>query len=240
MTDPLVELLSAPAPEAAPGLLGSVLVRADPQATVALRITEVEAYGGPADSDLPDPGAHTYRGRTARNASMFGPPAHLYVYFTYGLHHALNLVCRPDTHAGGCLIRAGEIVAGEAAARRRRSAHRATEPPHAALARGPGNVAQALALDLTDDGAPLRYLGSAPDPVIAAQRLVAENPGYRKPWTGLFLPGRPVSVDVVTTARTGVSGEGGTDAFPWRFALRNDPTVSPYRKATVKKRRTRP
>ena len=240
MADSLEELLSATAPEAAPALLGAVLVRSDSQATVALRLTEVEAYGGPADSDLPDPGAHTYRGRTARNASLFGPPAHLYVYFTYGLHHALNRVCRPDGHAGGCLIRAGELVAGEDAARRRRSANRATEPAHAALARGPGNVAQALGLDRSDDGAPLRYLGSVPDPVLAAQRLVTEHPGYPKPWTGIFLPEHAGQAEMVTTARTGVSGEGGTDAFPWRFALKNDPTVSPYRKAAVKKRRTLP
>lgn len=239
MGNPLEELLSATAPEAAVALLGAVLVRCDPQATVALRLSEVEAYGGPAESDLPDPGAHTYRGRTARNASMFGPPAHLYVYFTYGLHHALNLVCRPEEQAGGCLVRAGEVVAGEAAARRRRSAHRATEPPHAGLARGPGNVAQALALDLSDDGAPLRYLGSSPDPVRAAQRLAAQDPGYPTPWTGLFLPDRALQLEVVRTARTGVSGEGGTDAFPWRFALKHDPTVSPYRKAAGKKRRAR-
>lgn len=239
MSNPLEELLSATAPAAAPALLGAVLVRSDPEATVALRLSEVEAYGGPTGSDLPDPGAHTYRGRTARNASMFGPPAHLYVYFTYGLHHALNLVCRPDGQAGGCLIRSGEVVVGEDAARRRRSAHRTTEPPHAGLARGPGNVAQALALDRSDDGAPLRYLGSSPDPVLAAQRLVAENPGYPKPWTGLFLPDRAGQLNIVTTARTGVSGEGGTDAFPWRFALEHDPTVSAYRKAAVKKRRTR-
>lgn len=240
MSNPLEELLSATAPAAAPALLGAVLVRSDPEATVALRLSEVEAYGGPTGSDLPDPGAHTYRGRTARNASMFGPPAHLYVYFTYGLHHALNLVCRPDGQAGGCLIRSGEVVAGEDAARRRRSAHRITEPPHAGLARGPGNVAQALALDRSDDGAPLRYLGSSPDPVLAAQRLADENPGHPKPWTGLFLPDRAGQLDIATTARTGVSGEGGTDAFPWRFALKHDPTVSPYRKAAVKKRRTRP
>lgn len=239
MSNPLEELLSATAPEAAPALLGAVLVRSDPQATVALRLSEVEAYGGPAESDLPDPGAHTFRGRTARNASMFGPPAHLYVYFTYGLHHALNLVCRPDEQAGGCLIRSGEVVVGEDTARRRRSAHRATEPTHRALARGPGNVAQALALDRSDDGAALRYLGSSPDPVLAAQRLAAENPGYPKPWTGLFLPDRAGQLEIMTTARTGVSGVGGTDAFPWRFALHHDPTVSPYRKAAVKKRRTR-
>lgn len=239
MSDPLVELLSAPAPEAAPELLGAVLVRADTEGTVALRITEVEAYGGPVDSDLPDPGAHTYRGRTARNASMFGPPARLYVYFTYGLHHALNLVCRPDGEAGGCLIRSGEVVAGEDVARRRRRAHRTTEPAREALARGPGNVAQALALDRSDDGAVLRYLGRSADPVTAARRVVSEAPGIRRPWTGLLLPERSDEPQLTRTARTGVSGEGGTEAFPWRFALAHDPTVSPYRKAAVKKRRTR-
>lgn len=236
MSDPLIDLLSRPAPQAAPHLLGSVLVHRDGQATVALRITEVEAYGGPADSDLPDPGAHTFRGRTPRNASMFGPPAHLYVYFTYGLHHALNLVCRPESQAGGCLIRAGEIVAGEDVVLRRRSALRATEPVHAGLARGPGNVAQALALDRTNDGAALRYLGTVPDPVVSAREL-AESLSTREQWTGLFLPAVQ-DREYVCTARTGVSGEGGTDAFPWRFALVGDPTVSPYRKAVPKRRRT--
>ena len=75
--------------------------------------------------------------------------------------------------------------------------------------------------------------------MLAAQRLADENPGHPKPWTGLFLPDRAGQLDIVTTARTGVSGEGGTDAFPWRFALEHDPTVSAYRKAAVKKRRTR-
>lgn len=236
MTVPLHDLLLAPAPDVAPRLLGAVLVCARDNGTVALRLTELEAYGGQHDSDLPDPGAHTYRGRTARNASMFGPPGHVYVYFTYGLHHAVNFVCRPEGTGGGILIRSGEVVLGEEAATRRRLTTRSTVPPVAGLASGPGNAAQALGLDREDDGAALLDLGTAPDPVARAR----DEAGSRTqlPWTGLVLP-EEVAGDVVVTARTGVSGEGGTDAFPWRFALRGDPTVSPYRKATIKRRRTR-
>ena len=73
--------------EVAPRLLGAVLTHGG----VSLRLTEVEAYAGPAD-----PGSHAYRGRTGRNAVMFGPPAHLYVYFVYGMHHCANLVTGPD------------------------------------------------------------------------------------------------------------------------------------------------
>ncbi|MDO4919507.1 DNA-3-methyladenine glycosylase [Kocuria sp.] len=236
MTAPLTELLLAPAPDVAPRLLGAVLVCNRPGGTVALRLTEVEAYGGPADSDLPDPGAHTYRGRTARNASMFGPPGHLYVYFTYGLHHAVNFVCRPEGTGGGILLRSGEVVLGAEAAVRRRLAHRSSEPTAAALARGPGNLAQALGLDRGDDGAALADLGTAPDPVARArEEVAARGPA---PWTGLVLA-EQAPKELLATPRTGVSGEGGTDAFPWRFALCGEPTVSPYRRAAVKRRRTR-
>ncbi|MBN6811962.1 MULTISPECIES: DNA-3-methyladenine glycosylase [Kocuria] len=236
MTAGLHELLLAPAPDVAPRLLGAVLVCARPGGTVGLRLTEVEAYGGPQDSDLPDPGAHTYRGRTARNASMFGPPGHVYVYFTYGLHHAVNFVCRPEGVGGGVLIRSGEVVLGSEVATQRRLANRSSGPAFASLARGPGNVAQALALTRDDDGAALADLGIAPDPVARAREEV-ERRGDDT-WAGLVLAQRPAS-DVVVTARTGVSGEGGTDAYPWRYALPGEPTVSPYRKATVKRRRTR-
>lgn len=236
MSPALHELLSRPAPDVAPRLLGAVLVCARDTGTVALRLTEVEAYGGQQDSDLPDPGAHTFRGRTARNASMFGPPAHFYVYFTYGLHHAVNFVCRPEGTGGGVLIRSGEVVLGEETATRRRLATRSSHPPFATLARGPGNVAQALGLTLDDDAAPLVDLGAAPDPVARAREAVAEREGTV--WSGLALAEHPAE-DVRSTARTGVSGQGGTDAFPWRFALPGEPTVSPYRRATVKRRRTR-
>ena len=126
---------------------------------------------------------------------------------------------------------------GEQLARRRRSAHRASEPRHAMLARGPGNVAQALGLDRNDDATALRYLGTAADPVLAA-REASGDPDAGQPWAGIVLPEHPVA-RFAATPRTGVSGEGGTDAFPWRFALARDPTVSPYRKAAPKRRRQR-
>ncbi|MFF4621491.1 DNA-3-methyladenine glycosylase [Nonomuraea jabiensis] len=101
-----------PSHEVAPELLGRVLVHGP----VAVRLTEVEAYGGPGE----DPAAHTYRGKTPRNAVMFGPPGHLYVYFTYGMHFCANLVCLPEGFGSAVLLRAGEVVAGIDEARARR------------------------------------------------------------------------------------------------------------------------
>ncbi|WP_298588876.1 DNA-3-methyladenine glycosylase [uncultured Kocuria sp.] len=216
----LLELLSRPAPEVAPRLLGGLFGHRNGEGAVVLRITEVEAYGGPDGSDLPDPGAHTWRGRTARNASMFGPPGHVYVYFTYGMHHAVNLVCRPEGTAGGCLIRAGEVVEGAALARARRAAGRARPVPDAALARGPGNLAKALGIDLSHDGAPLA----------AAEDTAA--PGF------FLRPARPESgAPVGSGPRTGVSGAGGTPEFPWRWWLLGESSVSPYRPAVPRRRR---
>ena len=97
--------LAVPATEAAPWLLGAVLRRESPDGDVAVRITEVEAYLGEAD-----PGSHAFRGRSARNATMFGPAGHLYVYFTYGMHYCANVVCGEAGQATGLLLRAGEIV----------------------------------------------------------------------------------------------------------------------------------
>lgn len=223
----LLGILERPAPQAAPELLGALLSSHTPEGLVTVRLTEIEAYGGPADSDCPDPGAHTYNGRTARNASMFGPPGHAYVYFTYGLHHALNLVCRPEGEAGGCLLRSGEVTEGLELATRRRGARRTTTPSEVSLARGPGNLAQALGLGLDDDGARLL----APFPVPEA--------GGAQAMTGRLLTLERGSAPeaVVTTRRTGVSGEGGTQRFAWRFAAQGDPTVSPYRAAVRRKRR---
>ncbi|SDL70923.1 DNA-3-methyladenine glycosylase [Nonomuraea jiangxiensis] len=117
-----------PSHEVAPDLLGRVLVHGSADGLVAVRLTEVEAYGGPGE----DPAAHTYRGRTPRNAVMFGPPGHLYVYFTYGMHFCANLVCLPEGFGSAVLLRAGEVVAGVEQARARRSGRRPSvngEPP---------------------------------------------------------------------------------------------------------------
>lgn len=218
----LLSLLSRSAPEVAPRLLGGLFGHRTADGIVVVRITEIEAYGGPADSDLPDPGAHTYRGRTERNASMFGPPGHVYVYFTYGMHHAVNLVCRPRGLAGGCLVRAGEVVEGAELARERRSAGRAGELPDAALARGPGNLAKAMGIVLAHDSAPL---------------AAGERPGAHGPGHGFFLevPARPA--EAASGPRTGVSGPGGTLAFPWRWWIPGEPSVSPYRAAVPRRRR---
>ena len=85
----------------APQLLGCVITHNG----VSVRLTEVEAYLGSNDS-----AAHTYRGKTERNAAMFGPPGRLYVYFSYGIHHNGNIVCAPEGEGQGCLMRGGEVV----------------------------------------------------------------------------------------------------------------------------------
>ncbi len=127
--------LSAPVWEIAPRLLGAVLSHGP----VSVRLVEVEAYDG-----ANDPASHAYRGMTRRNAVMFGPPGHLYVYFTYGMHWAANIACGPEGAASGVLLRAGEVVRGIeiAQARRGRSTPRD-------LARGPGRLTQALGIDST-------------------------------------------------------------------------------------------
>jgi DNA-3-methyladenine glycosylase len=137
----LREVLSGPVLEVAPRLLGAVLRHQD----VAVRLTEVEAYDGPDD-----PGSHAFRGRTPRNSVMFGPPGHLYVYFTYGMHHCCNVVCGPPGTASAVLLRAGEVVEGLDVARTRRP--RSSDRD---LARGPARLCQVLAIGLGENGADL-------------------------------------------------------------------------------------
>lgn len=129
--------------EVAPELLNKILVRSDGRAG---RLVEVEAYAG-----REDPAAHSYRGPTARNATMFGPPGHLYVYFTYGIHWAGNAVCGEVGEGAGVLLRAMEPLAGLDAMRALRPAARRDRD----LASGPGKLAQAMGLDRGFDGADL-------------------------------------------------------------------------------------
>jgi DNA-3-methyladenine glycosylase len=156
------EFFDRPATEVAPDLLSCVLWHDSPVGLVAARLVEVEAYEG-----LADPASHAYRGQTARNSVMFGPPGHAYVYFTYGMHFCVNLVCQPAGRAEAVLLRAGEITQGTALAMLRRSGRAGDNGSDEAagvtnggrqvravdLARGPGRLCQALAIDRSLDGA---------------------------------------------------------------------------------------
>ena len=178
----------------APQLLNKLLVVGDGRAG---RIVEVEAYRG-AD----DPAAHTFRGQTARNATMFGPGGHLYVYFTYGMHFCCNAVCGEVGEGAGVLIRALEPVAGiermrEARPRARRDAD---------LCNGPGKLTQALGIDRRHDGADL----VEPDQGIA----ILDD--------GTAPPRKPVA-----TPRIGIRHAA---ELPWRWHVPAHPHVSkgPY------------
>lgn len=206
----LRELLSADARHVAPLLLGAVLTHHGREGPVSVRITEVEAYLGPHDSLHPDPGSHTFRGATARNAPMFGPAGHLYVYFTYGMHHCANIVCGPEGLASAVLLRAGEVVAGQELALARRPTSKSAKD----LASGPARLATALGLTTADSGR---------DALGAPFRL--ELP--QSPLVG-------IGAGISSGPRVGVSGAGGTDDYPWRFWLSGDPTVSRYKAAKVR------
>lgn len=173
---------------------------------VRVRLTEVEAYAGERD-----PGSHAFRGRTPRTEVMFGPAGHAYVYFTYGMHWCVNVVCGPTGEAAAVLLRAGEVVDGVDAATRRRPNSRPLD-----LARGPARLTKALGITGQDDGSWL--LGND------RLRLIEANP----------VPARRIA----TGPRVGVAGEGATR--PWRFWIDGEPTVSIYRPAVPRRRRGAP
>jgi DNA-3-methyladenine glycosylase len=194
--------------EVAPMLLGAHLRTSVDGADVALRITEVEAYHGRGTGPVPDPGSHARMGPTARNATMWGEPGHLYVYLSHGIHSCINVVCGVEGEAGGVLLRAGEVVEGLDAARIRRPAARVDRD----LARGPGRLGDAVGLR--------HALHDGIDAVDGVPRAGAV--------ARLWLPTEPVA-DVAVGPRVGVAGPAGTDAYPWRFWIAGDRTVSPFR-----------
>lgn len=190
---------------AAPFLLGATLSVLGPTTAVSVRLTEVEAYLGEHD-----PGSHAFRGRTARNASMFEAAGTVYVYFTYGMHYCVNIVCGRPGVSRAVLLRAGEVVEGLDLARGRRPAARKDRD----LARGPARLAAALGLGREDDGS---RLGGPGDRLHLAVCSSGDVPGPDRVRCG---------------PRVGVAGPGGDGrAFPWRFWIADDPTVSAYRPA---------
>ena len=229
------EFFARPSVPVAPDLLGCVLEHQTEAGLVAVELTEVEAYAGASD-----PASHSYRGRTARNAVMFGPPGHAYVYFTYGMHFCVNLVCLGNGSASAVLLRAGRIIEGEELARVRRTGgvRRDGEPPRAGrvvpyrdLARGPARLCQALGIDRELDGtdvcvadSPLRVRAGARRPA-RSETVLARGDKPESP------PGTPRRI--VTGPRVGVSSAA---EIPWRFWYEGEPTVSVYR-AYVPRRR---
>lgn len=159
----------------------------------AVRIVEVEAYAGGED-----PASHAYRGRTARNATMFGPPGHLYVYFTYGMHWCANAVCGETGVATAVLIRAGAPLAGLDEMR----AHRVAARRDRDLCSGPAKLCQALGIDGGLDGAAL----TGQD-----RRVTIVDDGTPSPRR----PGRSTRVGI----RVGVEAR-------WRWFVSGDPNVS--------------
>jgi len=137
--EPLRQVLAGHPTDAARALLGASLHGRG----VSVRIVEVEAYCGEQD-----PASHAYRGRSLRNAVMFGPAGHLYAYFVYGMHTCVNVSTGPDGVASAVLLRAGEVLSGVEVATARRPTSRRT----ADLARGPANLALALGVTLADSG----------------------------------------------------------------------------------------
>lgn len=186
-----------PAEEVAPDLLGRLLVRRIGRERLVLRLVEVEAYLG-----APDRAAHAWNGRrTARNESLYLSGGHAYVYFIYGMHWCLNVVCGERDEGPAVLLRAGEPLMGETSMRARRGLADRVRPGD--VAGGPGKLAQALGVDRALDGARL----DGKDLWLAA--------------------GEPLPRERIATGpRIGVAYAGEAATWPLRFAEAGNPHVS--------------
>jgi len=203
---PDLSVLSGSSVEVAPLLLGATLRHGD----VAVRLTEVEAYAGARD-----PGSHSYRGRTARNAVMFGPAGFLYCYFVYGMHVCANVVTGPEGEAGAVLLRAGEVLGDDKGHDDQGHGDRGHgdtgRDDRGHPARGPARLCRTLGITLAEDGTDLRagpVTLELADPVPAASVSTGPRVGLRQ------------APDV-----------------PWRFWLTGEPSVSAYRPAAPRRPR---
>lgn len=194
--------------DVAPRLLGARLTTVVEGDTVAVRLTEVEAYHGRGTGPVPDPGSHARMGPTARNATMWGEPGHLYVYLSHGIHSCVNVVSGPEGVAGGVLLRAGEVIEGTDAAARRRPAARTPRD----LARGPGRLGDAVGLRHPVHDGIDAITGAPRHGAVARLELLVE----------------PLA-ELASGPRVGVAGIAGTAEFPWRYWIPGDETVSPFR-----------
>jgi DNA-3-methyladenine glycosylase len=181
-----------PTLDVARDLIGKTLYRQTPDGVTAGIIVETEAYVAAID-----PSAHGYRGKTPRNAVMFGPPGRAYVYFTYGMHFCLNVVTEEDGVAAAVLLRALEPTVGLPLLRARRGERIADRD----LARGPGRLCAAMALTVADNGLDLQ--GEA--------LWLTETPGF------------PLDAPIVATPRIGITQAA---EWPWRFVLAGSRWVS--------------
>jgi len=225
----------------APALLGCVLAHETDEGLVAVELAEVEAYRGELD-----PASHAFRGKTARNAVMFGEPGHAYVYFTYGMHFCVNLVCQPSGEAAAVLLRAGRVVEGAALATARRLA-------------GSGASVRAARVRAADvraagSGAGVRAAGSGAGVRQVAERELARGParlcqalaiGRMQNGADVCDPQGPLralapagftglpAASVSAGPRVGVRLGAEAD---WRFWVAGDPAVSAYRPHAPKRR----
>jgi len=189
-----IEFYQRPTLTVARDLLGRHLVRPLDGQLVRGRIVEVEAYVGEDDA-----ACHAHSGRTERNAAMFGPPGHAYVYFIYGMHHCLNIVTEREGYPAAVLVRALEPVSGIDAMRRRRKGRRDSE-----LTNGPAKLCYAFDIGRTLDGVDL----------IRGSDLWLER-------------GEGVGDDqIVTGTRINVRGDERAISAPWRFWVRGNSYVS--------------
>ena len=195
--------------DVAPELLNKVLIRG----RRAARIVEVEAYEGSND-----PSSHGHRGMTNRNRTMFGPPGHLYVYFTYGMHHCANVVCGEEGVCSAVLLRAVAPLAGQDIMRRARNAasrRRSTKPFRSVdLCSGPARLCQAFGLDRRDDGADLVTASAA----LSRLSIFIVDDGTSPP---------------TEPRRSGRIGVSRAPNRPWRFYVAGDPNVSRSRGPSI-------